>query len=119
MDALDQKLERLLEINQETLTAIKRMGDIQDLKIVHLEKENVALWEENRRASEARKGIYTRIERVERRCAGLHGEAKERSGDKTFEEQAVSFLHGNLGKIVMWGCSIAAAVIITKWANSL
>ena len=113
-------MERLLEINQETLTAIKRMGDVQDLKIAHLEKDNAELWLENRRASEARKEIYARVERIERRCAGLHGEARDRKtdGEASFSEQAHSWMRSELGRAVLWGVSIVATVVVTKWAGS-
>jgi cell division septum initiation protein DivIVA len=95
IDALIRKIDSLVEINRsvldvnrETLSEIKKQGDIMAVQLEHQNKEIEELKVGLRNASESRKEIYSRLEKQERRCAALHGECRERSSDKTFDADA-------------------------------
>jgi hypothetical protein len=85
IDSLVEVNRSTLEVNRQTLTEIKKQGDIMTLQLAHQSKEIEELKTGLRDASDARKEIYARLEKQERRCAALHGECRERSGDTAFD----------------------------------
>jgi predicted nucleic acid-binding Zn-ribbon protein len=82
IDSLIEVNRSALDVNRETLSEIKKQGDVMALQIQHQNKEIEELKTGLRDASDARKAIYARIEKQERRCAAYHGECQERSSDK-------------------------------------
>jgi chromosome segregation ATPase len=76
IDSLIEVNRSALEVNRETLLEIKKQGDIMTVQISHQSKEIDELKAGLRDASDARKRIYERLERQERRCASTHGERR-------------------------------------------
>jgi RNA binding exosome subunit len=81
IDSLIEVNRSALDVNRETLSEIKKQGDVMALQLQHQNKEIEELKVGLRDASDARKEIYVRLEKQERRCAAYHGECRERSGD--------------------------------------
>ena len=89
IDSLIEVNRSALDVNRETLSEIKKQGDVMALQLQHQNKEIEELKTGLRDASDARKEIYARLEKQERRCAAYHGECRERSGDqKPFDADA-------------------------------
>ena len=78
---MDTKLDILISVQRETLDAIKRLADAQELRLDHIEAELKELWQEIEKGSASRKEIYERIEKIMRTCAGRHGLIDERLRD--------------------------------------
>ena len=126
IDVLDLKIDSLIEVsrsaldvNREMLSEIKKQGDIMAVQLSHQSKEIEELKDGLRDASNARKEIYTRLEKQERRCAAHHGEyrAALTTGEKDFDANALKWFHSQAGKALLWGASIIIAVILTRLAG--
>jgi chromosome segregation ATPase len=85
IEALVLKIDSLIDVNRETLSEIKKQGDIMTIQFGHQNKEIEELKDGLREAGEARKRIYERLEKQERRCAAYHGECQGRGSDKTLD----------------------------------
>lgn len=120
LDILIEKMDAQNEISRDTLSEIKRMGEVQELKIAFHDKEIAALKEKQERDSEARKGIYERLEAQERTCAGYHGLcAQRKDDDRPFDTKMTVWLHGKVGERVLWAVGILGTFLLTKWADKI
>ena len=78
-EGMNSKLDILIEVQRETLDAIKRLADTQEIRLDHVEKEIKDIWKEFEKHSESRRIIYDKLEQQSRTCAGRHGLIDERS----------------------------------------
>ena len=76
IDSLIEVTRSSLDVNRETLSEIKRQGDVTALQLQHQSREIEDLKAGLRDAGDARKRIYERLEKQEMRCAVTHGERK-------------------------------------------
>lgn len=110
---MDAKLDILIGVQRETLDAIKRLADAQELRLDHIEAELKELWQEIEKGSASRKEIYERIEKITRTCAGRHGLIDERTcgvpppkdGKGTLKDIAYS-AWGILGAAILGGIGV-------------
>ena len=72
-EGMNSKLDILIEVQRETLDAIKRLADTQEIRLDHVEKEIKDIWKEFEKHSESRRIIYDKLEQQSRTCAGRHG----------------------------------------------
>ena len=107
-----------LDVNREMLSEIKKQGDVMAVQLSHQSKEIEELKEGLRDAGSARKEIYARLEKQERRCAARHGECPALpAAEKDFDASALKWFQTQAGKALLWGASIVIAVVLTRLAG--
>jgi Lhr-like helicase len=72
---LDDKVDKIISIQTETLNQIKRMNDVYEIRLQMYEKELEKMWKAVQDGVKARKEILLRLEQAEKTCIANH--AKE------------------------------------------
>ncbi|GHV42239.1 hypothetical protein FACS1894187_24380 [Synergistales bacterium] len=62
LDTMNETMRSMLDLNRQTLTEIKKQNDVMGSRLSRIERDI-------EKASESRKEIYERIEKIEHRCA--------------------------------------------------
>ncbi|GHV45318.1 hypothetical protein FACS1894204_04140 [Synergistales bacterium] len=108
LDTMNETMRSMLDLNRQTLTEIKKQNDVMGSRLSRMEHDI-------EKASESRKEIYERIEKIEHRCAvretalPIHIPCGKRD---SFSDQAQTWVSSKVGQWVI-SVGISGAVMAT------
>jgi hypothetical protein len=115
------KLDELARTNRndfsvmktEMTAEIKHFGDVTAVELRHMKESLNELRDDLRECSDANTQIFTRLVKLEEHCAVTHRAGPSSAPSGGFDTMAQKWFHSQAGKGLLWGASIAVAVILT------
>ena len=119
-DTLDSKIDKMLDIQMETLSQIKRMSDVCEIRLQTHDNELKKIWKVFQNTEESRKEIALRLERVEKNCIANHAKeflnpSGQRNGgnpEGMIESWVGGKLYSGLGVIVTTVITAAVGIYV-------